>query len=301
MRRFGKTDLMVSPLGFGGAPIGVLDTDAHAVRTVLSQMLDSGANVIDTAACYYGSEEVIGRAIAHRRSEFVLITKCGHTVEEGDARPEFSPAVITESIDRSLTRLRSDVIDVVLLHSCSLDILKQGDALAAAVAARDAGKVRFVGYSGDNEAAAWACTQPDIAVLQTSVSICDQANIENAIAAAQRHDVGVMAKRPIANAAWKTPTEQYERYQSYAQPYCDRFAAMDLKDPPDGETWASHALRFTLSVAGVHTAIIGTTRLDHVRANVEAARRGRLANAEVKHLRDAFTRAQPEEGWSGLT
>ena len=69
-RTFGRTGLQVSPLGFGGAPIGLLATDADEVGTLLNALLDHGVNVIDTAACYHGSEAVIGRSIAHRRDSF---------------------------------------------------------------------------------------------------------------------------------------------------------------------------------------------------------------------------------------
>ena len=72
---------------------------------------------------------------------------------------------------------RHSVVDVMLLHSCDLATLQKGEALGALVKARDAGKIRFAGYSGDNEAAAWAAAHPDIAVLETSISIADQRNI----------------------------------------------------------------------------------------------------------------------------
>jgi len=310
-RTFGRTDLDVSPLGFGGAPIGVLDSGHKQTTAVLNLLLDQGANLIDTAACYYGSEEGIGNAVAGRRDEFVLVSKCGHTVEKDDPRTNFSSEVIRESIDRSLTRLQTDRLDVILIHSCSLDVLKEGSAIDAVVEARDAGKVRHVGYSGDNEAAAWACVHPEIAVLQTSISICDQANIESALPLAIRNNVGVMAKRPIANAAWKTQSQQYERYYNYAKPYHERFEAMGLTHEMlgefdfdlsrrEGDLWAEVALRFTLSIEGVHVAIVGTTQREHVLSNLEYASRGRLAEELVEAIRKKFRTAN-DGSWKGLT
>ena len=267
-------------------------------------------NLIDTAACYYGSEEAIGRAVSERRDEFILVSKCGHTIDEGDDRPDFSPEVIRESIDRSLQRLRTDRLDVILLHSCDLAVLEEGSAIDAIVEARNAGKVRFVGYSGDNEAAAWACEHPEIAVLQTSISICDQVNIETALPVAQRNNIAVMAKRPIANAAWKSRSEQYERYRNYAEPYHERFRAMNLdgsvfEDFGFGaggnanDLWAEVALRFTLSIPGVHVAIVGTTRPEHVRSNIEYAARGPLPDGLIERLRSAFREAD-DGSWRGL-
>ena len=97
---FGSTGLMVSRLGFGGAPIGFLQTDRQKVAAMLNFMLDRGVNVIDTAAMYEGSEEVIGQAVGHRRKEYVLISKCGTKVADIH-EPSFSPGLITRTVDRS--------------------------------------------------------------------------------------------------------------------------------------------------------------------------------------------------------
>ncbi len=84
-RTFGKTDMKVSALGFGGAEIGFEKADAASVRELLSLALDSGLNVIDTAECYEGSEELIGNAVGSRRDQFFLFTKCGHGANFTDA------------------------------------------------------------------------------------------------------------------------------------------------------------------------------------------------------------------------
>ena len=150
---FGKTGLQVSPLGFGAAHVGYLKTDQDRVANILNVLLDAGVNLIDTAASYEGSEELIGNTVAHRRGEYVLVSKCGTKVPQAEGRP-WSPELITKTVDASLRRLKTDVLDVMLLHSCDLGTLKQGEALGALVKAREAGKIRFAGYSGDNEAAA---------------------------------------------------------------------------------------------------------------------------------------------------
>ena len=80
-QRFGRTSLEVSVLGFGGAPIGVLGTEQERAATILNLLLDRGVNVIDTAAMYRGSEAAIGKAIGHRRDEYVLVSKCGHSYQ----------------------------------------------------------------------------------------------------------------------------------------------------------------------------------------------------------------------------
>src|SRR5215212_12207233 len=142
-RRFGRTGLDVSVLGFGGAPVGFLKTDRERVGKMLNFMLDQGVNVIDTAASYEGSEEVIAETIGKRRDEFVLVSKAGGRVPGSEGGRDWSGEQISQSVDRSLRRLKTDRIDVLLLHSCSLEALQQGEALDALVKARDAGKIRF--------------------------------------------------------------------------------------------------------------------------------------------------------------
>lgn len=301
---FGRTGLKVSVLGFGAAPIGFLKTEQDQVASMLNLMLDRGVNVIDTAAMYQWSEELIGQAVGHRRDEYVLISKCGTKVP-GISAPLWSAELVGQTVDRALKRLRTDVLDVMLLHSCDLATLQKGEALGALVKAREAGKIRFAGYSGDNETAAYAAGLSDVAVIETSINIVDQVNIEKVLPVCRKNDVGVIAKRPIANAAWKDLKTQPGMYQSYAAAYTDRFSKMKLS-PGDvgveGAGWAEVALRFTLSQNGVHTAIIGTTNPKNLESNIEAAKKGPLPEDAVRRIRMAFKQAERESGerWEGL-
>ena len=71
--------MQVSVLGFGGAEIGFEGRPAETVvGRLLTDALDAGLNVIDTAECYLDSEELIGQAASGRRKDFHLFTKCGH-------------------------------------------------------------------------------------------------------------------------------------------------------------------------------------------------------------------------------
>src|SRR5258705_1481119 len=193
--QFGRTGLQVSQLGFGAAPIGYLNTAREKVRTILNLLLDRGVNVIDTAASYEGSEEAIAEAIGHRRKDFVLISKCGGSLPDLD-EPAWSADLIRNTVDRSLRRLRTDRLDAMLLHSCDLQTLQKGEALGALVESQKAGKVRWPGYSGDNEAAAWAAGRAEIAVIETSINIADQVNIDLVLPKTRAANIGVLAKRP---------------------------------------------------------------------------------------------------------
>jgi aryl-alcohol dehydrogenase-like predicted oxidoreductase len=301
---FGRTGFQVTSLGFGAAPIGFLKTEQDRVAAILNTLLDEGVNLIDTAAMYEGSEALIGQAVGHRRSEYVLVSKCGTKVPDINA-PLWSAELITRTVDRALKNLRTDVLDVMLLHSCDLKTLQQGDALGALVKARDAGKIRHAGYSGDNETAVWAAAQPDIAVIETSINLVDQANIEKVLPVARDRRVGVIAKRPIANAAWLGTAGRGGFYPSYVKPYVDRLQKTGLTPASVGfgddssDAWAEMALRFTLSQPGLHTAIIGTTNPENARKNIGYAARGPLPPEQVRKIRQAFVAAS-QGGWVGL-
>lgn len=305
-RTLGRTGLDVSVLGFGAAPIGLLETEQQQIANILNSLLDEGVNLIDTAASYAGSEEAIGKAVGHRRDEYVLVSKCG---QEFDDLPgtKWSEQLILATVDRALKRLQTDCLDVMLLHSCSLETFERGEAIGALAKAREAGKIRFAGYSGDNEAVAVAATHPEVAVVETSINITDQANIHGLLPVARQNNVGVIAKRPIANAAWKELSEQPGFYSDYAKTYHERFKAMSLTLEDLGigadEDWASVALRYTLSQPGVHTAIIGTTNPDNARRNLEAAHGGPLPDAALQKIAEAYAKAEKASGenWEAQT
>ena len=205
--------------------------------------------------------------------------------------------------------MRTDRVDVMLLHSCELEILERGEVFEALRRARDAGKIRCFGYSGDNEAATYAARVPDVAAIETSISIADQCNIDGVLAVARERNLGVLAKRPIANAAWKQAKQQPGFYGNYASTYHERLAAMGITpadlgfDGDPAAVWPEIALRFTLAQPGLHSAIIGTTNPAHVKANIAAARKGALPEEQVAIVRRAFATAQSAAGeaWTGQT
>ena len=280
-RTLGKTGLDVSILGFGGAEIGYDGAALATVERLLGSALDAGLNVIDTAECYNNSEELIGQAVGKRRDEFHLFTKCGHA--SGLDGPDWDPKMLEQSIDRSLQRLGTDRVDLIQLHSCREDVLRQGDVIGVLQKARDAGKTRFLGYSGDHTAALYAIQCGAFDTLQTSLSIADQEPITLTLPKAREANMGVICKRPIANAAWKHGREKPAN--GYHQTYWERLQTLDydfLRDPAQA---AEIALRFTLSQPGVHTAIVGTTNPERWHQNAELLAKGPLPQAEVDAIR----------------
>lgn len=293
-RAFGKTGMQVSVLGFGGAEIGYEHATPETVVELLTAALDNGLNVIDTAECYVGSEEKIGNAVSHRRSDFYLFTKCGH--KEHYTQPAWSKKEIQESIDRSLKRLKTDYVDLVQLHSCDEDELRKGDVIEVLKEAKKAGKTRFIGYSGDGTDAVYAINTGEFDTLQTSVSIADQQALELTIPLAVKKGMGVIAKRPIANAAWRSKSKPSN---DYIVPYWERLQELQYEfingNPAES---VGKALRFTATVQGVHTLIVGTTKPHRWEENAELIAKGPLSKAEFDAIRDRW-RKTANKNWVG--
>jgi len=273
-KRLGKTDLEVGRLGIGLSEVGFnLEwADVDQARDVINQALDSGVNFLDTAACYGISEELIGMVVSERRSEFVLATKAGHYLPRGDG-DDWTYDLITSSIDRSLERMKTEYVDLVQLHSCSVEILERGDVIRALQDAKAAGKTRHVGYSGDNESAKWAVTSGLFDTLQTSFSLVDQSARINLFADVEANDMGLIVKRPIGNAVWGAAADPrpYEHIPEYTMEYTRRAGVMGEEgpladDPPDR---IRLALGFTFAHPEVDVTIVGTQRPHHMKSNLE--------------------------------
>jgi aryl-alcohol dehydrogenase-like predicted oxidoreductase len=273
-RAFGGTGLTVSAVGLGAGQIGDADVPDAVAEQVLHGALDLGVTLIDTAHGYGASEERIGRFLSGRRDEFVLTTKGGAGVE---GHADWTPEALRASIDESLRRTRSDRIDVFFLHSCPVAVLERGDLQDVLDDAVAAGSVGVAGYSGDNAHLAYAADSGRFGAIETSVNLVDQRNLHAVV----RHhpELGVIAKRPIANAPWRFAERPVG---DYAELYWERFQHLEL-DPGDAG-WAELALRFTAFAPGVDCAITGTANLENLRANVETASRGPLSTAVLEDI-----------------
>ena len=199
-RALGNTGFEVSILGFGG--FHLLEIPAKEAGKLLNAYLDAGGNYVETAAGYGDgeSERKIGRSIAHRREDFVLVSKTGRRDAAGAA----------EQIDLSLKNLCTDRLDGILMHAVGsieeLDqILAPGGAYEAAEAAKRAGKVGFIGISMHG----WAGTLIEalrcdrFAAVMSTINYYDRCNfpeIEGTLLPlAQQKGAGVILMKPIAD------------------------------------------------------------------------------------------------------
>lgn len=236
------------PLGFGAFKIGRnagakypqpydLPSEAESSR-LLNDLLDLGCRWIDTAPAYGLSEERIGRAISSRRSEYTLSTKVGETFELGRSTYDYSRSAVRGSLDRSLQRLRTDRLDVVLIHSDGrdLDILNDTDVVAALREAKARGDVGAVGLSGKTPAGAMAAMEwADVLMIEYHI---DDQSHDAVLREAARRGVRVLIKKGLASG----------------------------RLPPD------EAIRFLLARPEIDCVIVGGLNLDHFARNLALAR-----------------------------
>lgn len=287
-RSLGCSGIEVSVLGLGAGPLGdVTLSDADAERLLLGA-IDRGVTFIDTARSYGVSERRIGRFLGGRRERVVLSTKLGYGV---DGVADWTAEAVARGVDDALRALRTDCVDVVHLHSCDREVLARGEVIDALDRAAAAGKLRVVAYSGENDALDWAAASARFGALQLSVNVCDQAGLGRVTATAP--GVGVIAKRPLANAPWRYPERPVGLE---ADKYWPRFCALEL--PPGELAWPELALRFAAFAPGVSTAITGTSSLAHVHAAADATDRGPLPAELDAAIRARYTACAA--AWPGI-
>jgi aryl-alcohol dehydrogenase-like predicted oxidoreductase len=197
-----------------------------------------------------------------------------------------------------LKRLKTDRLDLIQLHSCSEEELRKGAVIEALQTARKKGYARYLGYSGDSLAARYAVETGVFDALQTSVNILDQEAIEVVLPLARQAGVGVIAKRPIANAVWRYSDRPGD--SDHAR-YWDRMRTLAYDFiPTDESSAAATALRFTLMTPGVHTAIVGTTRPERWTENAASLEPGPLPISTYESIRARWAEVAPAS-WVGQT
>ncbi len=288
-RKFGNTGLEVSILGLGAGEIGDPNLSDIEVEKLLNLTLDKGINLIDTARGYGASEERIGKFISHRRNEFILSTKVGYDIPGYE---NWTYDCIIAGINSALKLMKTDFIDIVHLHSCSKDILTNNGVIDALLKTVEDGKVKAAAYSGENEDLEFAVNTNKFKSLQTSVNITDQRDIDGILKTAEEKGMGVIAKRPVANAPWRFNERPSGHY---SEDYWLRWKKMNLNFDMD---WQEIALRFTAFTNVVDTCIVGTSNIDHLRENIKIFEKGPLPDDIYDSIRKSFK--ENDDNWIGL-
>lgn len=253
LRTLGSSGLTVSALGLGtvkfGRNTGVkypsafdLPSDA-AISDLLALVRELGINLLDTAPAYGKSEERIGQLLTTRK-DWVLVTKVGEEFDGQQSTFDFSAAHVRKSVERSLKRLRTDFLDVVLIHSDGNDdhILRNTDCVAALRQLQQQGVIRAIGMSTKTDAGGiLAAELLDVVMVTYNLQQQDRAVVKRA------HELnkGVLVKKGLMSGHVNKESAQHDAVHE------------------------SMALNFT--TPGIHSMIVGTLSAEHLRSNVEKA------------------------------
>lgn len=293
-RALGMSGLRVSVLGFGGAPIGFAGPEREPeFRAVLERALDAGVTFFDTAPDYRGSESLLGDAIAGRRDTVILATKCGRIQEwEGSVwrrREDWSELGVLRMIEGSLRRLRTDVLDLVQLHSPPAAVLEDGDAQRGLLRAQREGLTRLIGVSADGHEARLALSRGGFATLQISYSILQQEPGQDILPLAARLGVGLIIKQPLANGIAGLQARPEHPDWSWKWDVAQRMDWSASRTPGDRTV---RALRWLLANPLISTAIAGASRLEHLEANIAAVAAGALPAEEARRIEAEYEAAR---------
>ncbi len=249
-RPLGGTGMQVSLIGLGTVKLGrntavkyprdfSLPTDDEA-RLLLRTARELGINLLDTAPAYGTSESRLGDLISGERAQWILCSKVGEMFEGGVSRYDFSEAHTRASVETSLTRLRTDHLDILLIHSDGRDdeILSRFGTLEVLKALKAEGKARAVGISVKSEAGLRAAIAAGADVVMATLNRAYLAE-RQAIAAAAQSGIGVLVKKALSSGH---------------------------QGPED--------LSFVAAQPGVSSMVIGTINPDHLRANCLAVTGG---------------------------
>jgi aryl-alcohol dehydrogenase-like predicted oxidoreductase len=216
LRRLGHSGLKVSAIGLGGNTLGGT-ADTETATAIIHRALDLGINFIDTANSYTNtrSESILGEALAGRRQEVILATKCGWPYQSGNPyETGLSRRWIMQSIDESLRRLKTDYVDLYQAHRPDADT-PLDETLRAMDDIVRAGKARYIGCSNYQ---AWELAQahgiskagnmtPWVSA-QNRWNLLDGLDDPTLVAASRTLGVGIIPYTPLASGML---TGKYQR------------------------------------------------------------------------------------------
>jgi len=278
-RPLGSSGILVSPLGLGTVKLGRnqgvkypeafrLPDDKEA-RALLDNANALGINLIDTAPAYGNSEERLGKLLRGQREQWVIASKVGEEFEGGQSHFDFSAAHTRYSVERSLRRLQTDVIDLLLVHSDGNDlaILQQEEVCATLAALKNEGKIRTFGFSGKSAEGNLLALQQGADCAMVTYNLAEQSE-HSVLDYAAAHGKGILVKKALASG---------------------HACLAEGQDP----LAASFALVF--AHIGVSAAIVGTINPAHLKQNAETVA-ALLESAPVSNV--PATEADPSKAKS---
>ncbi|HTP76181.1 MAG TPA: aldo/keto reductase [Rhizomicrobium sp.] len=307
----GRTGLRVSVAGLGcgghsrlGQAYG---NSAEQSVAVVRAAIDMGINFIDTAAAY-GTEKIVGEAVRGRRDKVVISTKTA-IQSWGDAKAApFTGAQILEQLEKNLSRLGTDYIDLYNLHGIVERQLGYvaAEIVPALIRAREQGKIRFLGitehFGSDTDHKMLSAAIPTGVwdVVMVGFNLLNPSARRNVLRLTQTHSVGVQdmfaVRRALSNPeGLKEALDQIEKAGQLDRSKLDAGDPLGfLKEGTEGIVDAAY--RFCRHEPGIDVVLTGTGKVEHLRENVASINRGPLPAKTLARLEELFGQVDSVSG-----
>lgn len=289
-RSLGNTGISVSEIAFGGVEIGMpygigkkskeeMLSEQEAVE-LLHQALDSGINFFDTARLYGNSEQLIGQAFSSIRNEVVLCTKCVHFKRGDGSIPTYGELrnIIEDSLMESLKALKTDYVDVFMLHSGETDILENEDVQRIFTDLTQKGVTRAIGVSVYKpEETKLAINSGIWNLIQLPFNLMDQRQAEYFNAATEK-GIGIVVRSVLLQGLLSERGRNLHPALQAVSQHIEKYR--DLLDDQYVDL-PSLATKFALSFEQVSSVLVGIDSLEYLRSALEVAKRPGLDAGKI--------------------
>ncbi len=313
-RALGKTGLQVSEVAFGcveiGMPYGIGVKSLHDMPTedeaihLLQTALQSGINFFDTARMYGTSENIIGKAFRDNRDEVVIATKCKHFKNSDGFIPPYKELkhIITNSLKESLDALRTNYVDVYMLHQSDLEVIQNEEVLEIFASLKGAGLIKATGVSTyTNEQTESAIEIGGWDVIQVPFNLMDQRQAALFSKAALK-GIGIVIRSVLLKGLLTDKGKNLHPALTIVENHLNKYSELTQEL---GVNLSTLATRFALSFPEVSAILVGIDKLSYLQQSLAAAR-GKYLTPEILKQAEALAYPEPKfldlpkwdrEGW----
>lgn len=300
-RELGKTGIQVSEVAFGGVEIGIpygIGVNSHAdmlsrrdAITLLHEAVDKGINFFDTARLYGESESIMGEAFEGMRDKVVLATKCNHFKEADGSIPAYArlKSIIEGSLQESLETLRTDYVDVFMLHQADLGILENVDVIRIFKELKQTGKIRAIGSSTYTVEQTRISIEKGWDVIQLPFNMMDQRQSIN-FELAEQAGTGIVVRSVLMKGVLSNKGRNLHAELSQVEAHIQKYRDLLSNDIPEISTLAT---KFALSFSGISSVLVGIDKSEYLDKAIQTVSGKLLTEEELTKAR-ALAYPDPE-------
>jgi aryl-alcohol dehydrogenase-like predicted oxidoreductase len=288
-RILGKTGIAVSEIAFGGVEIGMpygigVNCEADMLSrneavNLLHEALDKGINFFDTARLYGESEAIMGKAFHDRRNRLILATKCKHFKNAEGQIPSYQTLkkIIESSLEESLGFLRTDYVDVFMLHQADLGILENDDVKEIFSKLKKSGKVRSIGASTYTTAETRVAIEKDWDVIQLAFNMMDQQQSAN-FNFAEENGTGIIVRSVLMKGLLSDKGRNLHQALQQVEQHIGKYRELLTDEIPELSIFAT---KFALSFQQVSSVLVGIDHSAYIDKAIYAVTGRLLSPAEL--------------------